>query len=64
MKMFALVHKIFAYCNIWQVGGKDQLGNIVAGQEMISKEGDKEGQSLTVNTYLPYYTTLITRCGA
>ena len=42
MKMFALVHKIFAYCNIRQVGGKDQLGNIVAGQEMISKEVDKE----------------------
>ena len=46
------------------MGGKDQLGNIVAGQEMISKEVDKEVQSLTLNTYLPYYTTLYTRCGA
>ena len=31
-----------------QVGGKDQLGNIVAGQEMISKEGEEEVWGVTV----------------
>ena len=42
-----------------QVGGKDQLGNIVAGQEMISKEVDKEVQSLTLNSSsVLHYTAL------
>ena len=31
-----------------QVGGKDQLGNIVAGQEMISKEREEEVWGVTV----------------
>ena len=31
-----------------QVGGKDQLGNMVAGQEMISKEGEEEVWGVTV----------------
>ena len=31
-----------------QVGGKDQLGNIVGGQEMISKEGEEEVWGVTV----------------
>ena len=31
-----------------QLGGKDQLGNIVAGQEMISKEGEEEVWGVTV----------------
>jgi len=34
-------------CNI-QIGGKDQLGNIVAGQEMISKELHKDVWGLTI----------------
>ena len=31
-----------------QLGGKDQLGNMVAGQEMISKEGEEEVWGVTV----------------
>ena len=34
-------------CNI-QIGGKDQLGNIVAGQEMISKEVHKDVWGVTI----------------
>ena len=44
------------------MGGKDQLGNIVAGQEMISKEVDKEVWN--VNTYRLHTIYLYTRCGA
>ena len=42
------------------MGGKDQLGNIVAGQEMISKEVDNEVCSVTLNCYLLFYTILYT----